>query len=190
MQLALGDLHASAATFERAAAAAAARGAGLPGAAGLLDSPDAALGTGGLAEVGPPGAAGAGGAAVLAGGAAEGADPGVNPGDPDGGRAEAGGAAGLEALVRRNRGLQLFAEADYKGASHASSRHLVGLAFAFCRGVSSKFSGRYRATAMCPATGIVLPSFYYEFTSRSASPMCGQSGSQAFTLLLCGHPSA
>ena len=131
VQLALGDLRASAATFERAAAAAA-RGAGPPGAAGLLDSPDAALGPGGLAEVGPPGAAGAGGTAVLAGGAAEGADP----GDPDGGRAEAGGAAGLEALVRRNRGLQLFAEADYKGASHASSRHYIGLATASCRVVS------------------------------------------------------
>ena len=154
MQLALGDLRASAAMFERAASAAA-RGAELPGPRGLLDSPAAALNTGGLAEAGPPGGMGAGGAA---GRAAEVADPGPNP-NPDAGRAEAGGATGLEALVRRNRGLQLFAEADYKGALHAISRHLVGYAIAFHKRNSGvKVQWAVQGTvAMCAASGAVLP---------------------------------
>ena len=127
VQLALGDLRASAATFERTAAAAS-QDAGLLGPRGLLDSSDMTLETGALAVAGPHGAAGTEGASVQAGRAMEGPDSEVSP-DPDLGRVEAGGAAGLEALVQRNRGLQLFAEADYKGALHDSGDHNLGLCF-------------------------------------------------------------
>jgi len=112
VQLALGDTRAAAASFERAAAAAAE-------AAGLGDArPGSGLGpphADSLAGVVAKLAAGAPGAAAT--GARPDAEPGADA-EPAEARAEGGAAAvaQLERLARRGRGLQLFAEGEYKGA--------------------------------------------------------------------------
>lgn len=118
MQLALGDLRASAETFERAAAAAAAA-AGLSGATGFPGM--SGLGLSGVEGfAGAEGLAGVAVAAVpggpLASEAAAGADLSLTQNPSEEGSAAETRAAQLEGLVRRNRGVQLFAEADYKGA--------------------------------------------------------------------------
>ncbi len=150
VQLALGDTRAAAASFERAAAAAAE-------AAGLGDArPGSGLGpphADSLAGVVAKLSAGAPGAAAT--GARPDAEPGADAG-PAEARVEGGAAAvaQLERLARRGRGLQLFAEGEYKGAPPYSCPAYLKVAASTCRpactrGVESPGLQRQSACRLC-----------------------------------------